>query len=124
MKAVSDGDGPDRKGKREMQTTITEFTARPCTRCAGSRFISQFQHRKGGECFRCGASGIDPQMIETTRDMTDAEVLAALADAGFPVMFTERAETGNFLTDLFPTADEMTAHAATMAGARLVLAAI
>jgi hypothetical protein len=29
-----------------------------CGRCAGTGFLSQFQHRKGGECFACGGSGV------------------------------------------------------------------
>lgn len=29
-----------------------------CPRCAGSGFLPQFQHRKGGECFACGATGV------------------------------------------------------------------
>ena len=107
-----------------MQTTITELNAKPCTRCGGAGFISCFQHRKGGECFRCGASGRDPVMTASTRDMTDDEVLVALAAVGLPVMFAERPETGDFLADLFMAPDEVAAHAAIMAGARAALAAI
>lgn len=32
--------------------------ANACPRCAGSGYLPQFQHRKGGECFACGASGV------------------------------------------------------------------
>ena len=59
-------------------TTVTELKSRSCIKCGGHGFLSAFQHRKGGECFRCGASGTDPVMVEMTRDMTDEEVLAAL----------------------------------------------
>lgn len=29
-----------------------------CPRCMGSGRIAQFTHRKGGECFLCGGSGL------------------------------------------------------------------
>ena len=29
-----------------------------CPRCAGEGRLSQFMHRKGGECFLCGGSGV------------------------------------------------------------------
>jgi hypothetical protein len=29
-----------------------------CPKCAGSGRIAQFSHRKGGECFLCGGSGV------------------------------------------------------------------
>ena len=106
-------------------TTITEFKARSCTKCGGHGFLSAFQHRKGGECFRCGASGVDPQMVEVTREMTDAEVLAALASIGLPVVMieTQRAETGDYLADLFLTEAEVANREAAMIGARAALAA-
>lgn len=107
-----------------MTTTITEYSRRHCSRCGGEGRISAFQHRKGGECFRCGGSGLDPVMVETTRAMTDEEVLAALAAAGFPVIFAERPATGDFLADLFLSPDELAERAAVMAGARAFLAAL
>ena len=107
------------------QTTVTEFFARPCSRCGGAGFISAFQHRKGGECFRCGASGRDPVMVEKTRPMTDDEVVAALAGFGFEVVnLTARPETGDFLTDLFLTDEEAAAQSLAMTGARALLSAI
>ena len=108
-----------------MQTTISEFTARPCSRCGGAGRIAAFQHRNGGECFRCGATGIDPVMTETTREMTDAEVVAALDARGFAVinLTPARVETGDFLVDLFATDGEIEASKATMTMARALLAA-
>lgn len=35
-----------------------ERIALRCPRCMGSGFLSQFTHRKGGECFLCGGSGV------------------------------------------------------------------
>lgn len=105
-------------------TQITEFTARTCIKCGGAGRISSFQYIKGGECFRCGGSGNDPVMIETTRDMTDDEVIAALAAAGFPVLFVERAETGDYLKDLFLSEAEQAEQEAAMQGARMMLAAL
>ena len=35
-----------------------EKDALRCPRCAGSGRLSQFSHRKGGECFLCGGSGV------------------------------------------------------------------
>jgi hypothetical protein len=32
--------------------------ANACPRCSGSGYLPQFQHRKGGECFACGATGV------------------------------------------------------------------
>ena len=29
-----------------------------CPRCSGRGYLPQFQHRKGGECFACGATGV------------------------------------------------------------------
>ena len=104
-----------------MQTVITEYKARNCTKCGGKGFLSSFQYNKGGECFRCGASGTDPIMVEVSRKMTDSEVVAALEVAGFPIIRTAAEPTGTFLDELFPfaamTADEMT-------GARMMLAAL
>ena len=105
-----------------MQTIITEYKAQSCIRCSGKGFLSSFQYHKGGECFRCGATGVDPAMKEVSRDMTDAEIIAALETVGFPIIRTAAEPTGeSFLDMLFPfkeiTADEI-------AGARLLLAAV
>jgi hypothetical protein len=107
-----------------MQTTITEYESRPCSKCGGAGFLSAFQYRKGGECFRCGASGKDPVMRPVVREMTDAEVLDALAQAGFPVLWTERPDTGDWMQDLFLSDEEASQRAAAMQGARLFLAAL
>lgn len=103
-------------------TTVTEFKAMPCSRCAGSGRIAQFQHRNGGECFRCGATGVDPVMQAVERDMTDTEVFAALAAQGFEVLpFSEEPEgmMGLFLSD-----EQVARKAYAAEGARMMLAAI
>ena len=106
-----------------MKTTITEYRKTICPRCFGRGYLPQFQHRKGGECFACGATGHgQPQPYE--RPMTDDEVIAALAEHGFTIIETTRAETGNWLVDLFGTPEEQAEHAETMKGARILLAAI
>lgn len=105
-------------------TTVTEFQAMPCSRCAGSGRIAQFQHRNGGECFRCGATGIDPVMKAVERDMTDEEVVAALAKFGFEVMLAEREVDMNDFSSLFLTDEEVASQAQAMKGARMMLAAI
>jgi hypothetical protein len=105
-------------------TTITEYKTRPCTKCGGAGFLSAFQHRKGGECFRCGASGNDPQMIEIVREMTDEEVIAELAKKGFTVMFAERQNSGDWMNDLFLSDEEVEEQKQVMIGARMMLAAI
>jgi ribosomal protein S27AE len=107
-----------------MQTTITEFHNRPCSRCGGARFISQFMHRNGGECFRCGTTGFDPQMVAVTREMTDEEVLTALETAGFPVVFTDHPLEFNTVEDLFLSDAQVAARVEVMAGARAFLAAL
>jgi ribosomal protein S27AE len=106
-------------------TTVTEYTARTCSRCGGAGRIAAFQHRNGGECFRCGATGIDPKMIETTREMTDAEVISALNAHGFAIVdFTPaRPVTGDYLTDLFMNDEQVEAEKTVMTMARLLLAA-
>ena len=104
-------------------TTVTEYTARLCSRCGGAGRIAAFQHRNGGECFRCGATGVDPKMIETTREMTDAEVIAALDARGFVIVdFTPaRSDTGDYLTDLFMNDEQVEAEKTVMTMARLLL---
>jgi hypothetical protein len=108
-------------------TTITELQAMPCSRCAGSCRISQFQHRSGGECFRCGATGVDPVMKAVERDMTDEEVISTLAKFGFDVMFAEReagyASEDDYLA-LFLTDEEVAERAQAMQGARMMLEAL
>lgn len=110
-------------------TTITEFKTMPCSRCAGSGRIAQFQHRNGGECFRCGATGIDPVMKAVEREMTDDEVIEALAKFGFEVQLNEREVKMDEVSEddyfaLFMTEEEVAARAQAMQGARMMLAAI
>lgn len=104
-----------------MNLTITEFRSIPCTKCSGTGRIPQFSHRNGGECFRCGATAIDPVMLSTTRELSDEEVVAALEMAGFPIVSTEAPEgfMGIMLSDA-----QVAAQAEAMIGARLLLAAI
>jgi len=87
-----------------MQTTVTEYVARPCCKCGGAKFLSAFQHIKGGECFRCGATGEDPVMASIERPMTYAELCAVSEAQGFPVV---RPETGDWLVDLFASPEEI-----------------
>lgn len=56
--------------------------------------------------------------------MTDDEVIAALAERGFTIIEPTRAETGDWLVDLFGTPEEQAAHAEAMKGARIMLAGI
>lgn len=44
--------------KAERAARAAEEAARRCPRCMGEGRLSQFMHRKGGECFACGGSGI------------------------------------------------------------------
>lgn len=37
---------------------VRPASSTPCPKCSGTGNIPQFQHRKGGECFTCGGSGI------------------------------------------------------------------
>lgn len=37
---------------------MAERAAMRCPRCMGEGRIAQFTHRKGGECFLCGGSGV------------------------------------------------------------------
>jgi hypothetical protein len=100
--------------------TVAEYKPLVCAKCGGAGRVSAFQHIKGGECFRCGGSGTDPVMVEAERQLTDDEVLAALARAGMPVAFPEREV--NSLDDLFLSDDEVANHKQLMAGARIALA--
>ena len=50
---------------RERAGIAAEYAARKaaevanrCPRCMGEGRIAQFTHRKGGECFLCGGSGV------------------------------------------------------------------
>ena len=103
-------------------TTVTEFKAMPCSRCAGSGRIAQFQHRNGGECFRCGATGIDPVMQAIERDMTDAEVITALAQFGFDVIAFDEEPEG--MMGLFLSDEQVARKASAAEGARMMLASI
>ncbi|MFV0180320.1 hypothetical protein OBK28_12215 [Empedobacter falsenii] len=40
----------------DLNKKITDWMT-PCTRCNGSRYISQYKHIKGGVCFKCKGSG-------------------------------------------------------------------
>lgn len=106
-----------------MKTTITEYRPANCPRCMGAGRLSSFQHYKAGECFRCGGTG-KGQPVAVERDMTDDEVVAALAGLGFTIATVERPATGDWLIDLFGTEDERAYHAEAMRGARLMLAAL
>jgi hypothetical protein len=37
---------------------VAERARMRCPKCSGEGRISQFSHRKGGECFLCGGSGV------------------------------------------------------------------
>lgn len=82
-------------------TIISEYKAMPCSRCGGAGRIAQFQHRNGGECFRCGATGVDPVMKEISREMTVEEIIAVfpfdIVDVSAPVV----AESEDYLDVLF-----------------------
>lgn len=106
-----------------MKTTITEYIPTHCPRCMGSGRISCFQHFKAGECFRCGGTG-KGQPVAIDREMTDDEVLSALADKGVSVMFNSRPDSGDWLVDLFGTEDDRAERAQTMVGARMMLRAL
>lgn len=41
-----------------MASAAAAKVANRCPKCAGSGYLSQFAHRKGGECFTCGGSGV------------------------------------------------------------------
>lgn len=105
-----------------MQTTVTDYKPRTCGKCGGSGTLSSYQHHKGGVCFRCAGTGNDPQMIAVEREMTNAEVISALETAGFPIMRTMSAPTGDEVLDLLFPLEEITPDA--MTGARMMLAAI
>lgn len=84
---------------------------------------AQFQHRNGGECFRCGATGIDPVMKAVEREMTDDEVIDALEKFGFEVQpFDEDGEDG--FMGLFLSDEQVARRDEAMQGARMMLAAI
>jgi hypothetical protein len=95
-------------------TTVVEYVERPCCRCMGMKYFAVFQHMKGGECFRCGATGVDPIMEAVERPMDYAELCAALAARGIEVV---RPWTGDYLVDLFVPDEEIE-------GARQLLAAL
>ena len=44
--------------KAENSARKAERDAMRCPRCMGEGRIAQFTHRKGGECFLCGGSGV------------------------------------------------------------------
>lgn len=104
------------------KTTITEYADRPCYKCGGAGFLSQFQHRKGGECFACGATGKGASVVTGERDMEYHEIVAELRLRGIEVVdTTPRAEItdDNWMTELFRPIDP-----AVIEGARLALAAL
>ena len=44
--------------KAANDARLAERAALRCPRCMGEGRLSQFMHRKGGECFLCGGSGV------------------------------------------------------------------
>jgi len=104
-----------------MKLTIDGVKAVHCSRCGGSGRLPAFQHVKAGTCFRCQGCGVDPVGVPVVRDMTDDEVLQALAAQGLPVVITTPTGTGDWLGDLFTSGEAMTE---TMKAARLLLAAL
>lgn len=44
--------------KKADAERLAERAAMRCPRCMGEGRLSQFMHRKGGECFLCGGSGV------------------------------------------------------------------
>jgi DnaJ-class molecular chaperone len=42
----------------EKQAAQAFAAANKCPKCSGSGYLAQFSHRKGGECYTCGGSGI------------------------------------------------------------------
>lgn len=44
--------------KVEMAAAARAKIENACPKCAGRGYLPQFQHRKGGECFACGATGV------------------------------------------------------------------
>lgn len=41
-----------------VATLAAEKIANRCPKCMGTGRLSQFSHRKGGECFTCGGTGL------------------------------------------------------------------
>ena len=41
-----------------LAAAAAERAANACPKCAGRGYLPQFQHRNGGECFACGATGV------------------------------------------------------------------
>ena len=103
--------------------TISELVSRPCIKCVGLGFLSAFQHYKGGECFRCGASGNDPVMKEVIREATDDEVVAEMNAYGFDVIFNEPEANpeADWLEALFGSEEYQRERAEAMNGARVAL---
>jgi hypothetical protein len=103
-----------------MKTTITQYADRPCYKCGGAGFLSQFQHRKGGECFACGATGKGASVVTGERDMEYHEIVAELRLLGIEIVDLAPVEYNedNFL-DMFKPLDP-----AIVEGARMLLAAI
>lgn len=44
--------------KAEIAAAARTKIENACPKCAGRGYLPQFQHRKGGECFACGATGV------------------------------------------------------------------
>lgn len=44
--------------RAERAARLAAEVARRCPKCGGEGRIAQFSHRKGGECFLCGGSGV------------------------------------------------------------------
>ena len=52
MAAVEDESKEEEAARRAQQVAMR------CPKCMGEGRIAQFTHRKGGECFLCGGSGV------------------------------------------------------------------
>lgn len=101
------------------KTTITEYADRPCYKCGGAGYLSQFQHRKGGECFACGATGKGASVVVGERDMEYHEIVAELRLRGIEIVDLNSVEytEDNFL-------EMFNFDPAIVEGSRMMLAAI
>ena len=105
-----------------MKTTVTESktTYGICGKCGGDGYISSYAHIKAGSCFACSGTGkrlVKIDVIE--RPMTYAEIVDALAGAGFEIVDVNAGD--DFFAYMTYTPAEM---AALHAGAKALLEAI
>lgn len=107
-----------------MKTTITETEGRfiRCHKCGGEGRIPHYGHVKNGECFACGGNGGHVETVAIEREMTDDEVNAALAAAGFIVMPFEEEPAG--MWGIFYSEEQAARVQAAKQGARMMLAAL